>query len=63
MRKYLNRSNKATIAGYITAVFNALVVLDLDVLNYSMPSTYVKLFGAIVLPIIAGHATEVKKVN
>lgn len=61
MKTYLNRSNKATIAGYITAIFNALVVLDLDVLNYNLPSTYVKLFGSIVMPIVAGHITEIKK--
>jgi hypothetical protein len=59
-RRWFSRSNKATIAGYITAIFNALVAMDIDTLNWNLPSTYVKLFGIIVLPIVGGHMTEVK---
>lgn len=63
MKKILSNSNKATIAGYITAIFNALVVLDIDNMDYTKPSTWLKLFGALVLPIVGGHMTEIKKNN
>lgn len=61
MTKFLNKNNIATIAGYLSAVFNALAVIDIDALDYKMPSTYLKLFGAVVMPIIVGHVTEFKK--
>lgn len=61
--KFLNKSSKSTIAGYIVAVFNAVVILDVDNLDFILPSTYFKLFGAIVLPIIGGHATQIKSTN
>lgn len=60
MLKRLNKNNLATIGGYASAIFNALAVIDIDSLDYTLPSTYLKLFGAIVMPIIAGHATEFK---
>jgi hypothetical protein len=60
MSKFLSKNNKATIAGYATAIFNAIMVLDVDTLNWHLPSTYLKLFGAIVLPIIGGHMTQLK---
>ncbi len=56
----LTKSNKATIAGYLMAIYGATMVLDLDTLDYSLPSTYVKLFGAIIMPILAGHSTQLK---
>jgi len=55
------KSTLATIGGYITAIYNALFVLDIDNLDYHLPSTYLKLFGAVVLPILAGHATQLKE--
>jgi len=58
--KTLNGNIKATIVGYLTAVINSLVVLDLDNMDYSLPSNWVKLFVAIVMPIFAGHITEIK---
>lgn len=57
------KSTIATIGGYVTAIFNALVVLDIDTLDYHLPSTYLKLFGAVVLPILAGHATQLKGIT
>jgi len=63
MKKFLNKSNKSTIAGYITAVFNAIIMIDVDNLDFTLPSTYLKLFGAIVMPIIGGHMTELKDNN
>lgn len=61
MTKLLNdNSLKSTIAGYIIAIFNSLVVLDIDNLDYSLPSTYLKLIGALVLPIVGGHMTQLK---
>jgi hypothetical protein len=61
MTKFLNKNRVATIAGYMSALFNALILLDIDLLDYSLPSTYLKIFGAIVAPIVAGHYTEFKK--
>lgn len=63
MRKFLNKNTKATIAGYVLALYNSLLVLDIDKLDFSLPSTYLKVFGAIVLPIIGGHMTEIKNTN
>lgn len=60
LKKFWNKSSKATLAGYATAIFNALVALDIDTLNWELPSTYVKLFGIIVLPILGGHMSEIK---
>lgn len=57
----ITRNLKATLAGYITAMFNALIVIEIDHLDYTLPSTYLKLFGAIVMPIIGGHISEIKK--
>ncbi len=57
----LNRSNKSTIAGYFIAIYNALIMFDVDTLDYTLPSTWLKLIGAIALPIAMGHTTEVKK--
>lgn len=54
------KSNIATIGGYFTAIYNALFVLDIDNMDYHLPSTYLKLIGAIVLPIVSGHATQIK---
>lgn len=48
----------ATIGGYLTAIYNALYVIDIDNLDYHLPSTYLKLIGAILLPIVSGHATQ-----
>lgn len=53
-------SSFATIGGYLMAIYNAVLILDIDNLDYHLPSTYFKLFGAIVLPIFAGHATQFK---
>ena len=63
MKKLLSRNSKATLAGYITAMFNAIVMIDVDNLDFTLPSTYLKLFGAIVMPIIGGHMTEIKDPN
>ncbi len=56
----LSKSSLATIGGYLTAIYNSLFVLDIDNLNYHLPSTYLKLVGAILFPIVAGHATQLK---
>lgn len=63
MKKFLNKSTRSTIAGYVVAVFNAIIILDVDNLDYNLPSTWLKLFGAIVLPIIGGHVTQMKDGN
>ena len=63
MKQFLNKNNKATIAGYITAIFNATMVIDIDHLDFTLPSTYLKLFGAIVMPIVGGHMTQMKDTN
>lgn len=63
MKKFFNNSSKSTIAGYIVAMFNGLIVLEVDHLDYTLPSTWLKLFGAIVLPIVGGHMTEIKHKN
>jgi len=60
MKPLLSKNSKATIAGYLTAVYNAIMVIDIDNLNFNLPSTYFKLFGAIIMPIVAGHITETK---
>lgn len=60
MKKIFSKDNLATLGGYITAIFNAVIMLDVDNLNYTLPSTWLKLFGAIVMPIIGGHVTELK---
>ncbi len=60
MKNFFNKNNKATIAGYATAIFNALIVLEIDHLDYTLPSTYLKLFGSIILPILGGHMSEIK---
>lgn len=60
LNKFLTQSNKATIGGYIIAIYNATMAIDVDNLNFSLPSTYLKLFGAVVMPILLGHSTEVK---
>lgn len=57
---WLNKSSKSTIAGYIVAVYNASIMLDVDNLDWTLVSTYLKIFGAVVLPIIGGHSTEMK---
>ena len=57
------KSSIATLGGYFTAIYNALFVLDIDNLDYHLPSTYLKIIGAIVLPIISGHATQLKDSN
>lgn len=57
---WLNKNRKSTIAGYIVAVYNASIMLDVDNLDWHLPSTYFKIFGAVVLPIIGGHVTEIK---
>lgn len=54
----LSKSKIATIGGYLTAIYNALFVLDIDNLDYHLPSTYLKLVGAILLPIVSGHSTQ-----
>lgn len=56
----MNKSLNSTLAGYIVAAYNALAVIDIDNLDYHLPSTYFKLFGAIVLPIVGGHITKIK---
>jgi len=61
MKKFFNRSSKSTIAGYIVAIYNAIIMIDVDNLDFTLPSTYLKLFGAIVLPIVGGHMTEIKQ--
>jgi len=63
MKKFLNKSSRSTIAGYVVAIFNAVIMLDVDNLDYTLPSTWLKLFGAIVLPIIGGHVTQMKDKN
>lgn len=60
MKNFLNKSNKATIAGYVLAIYNGLIVLEIDHLDYTLPSTWLKLFGAIGLPILGGHMTQLK---
>lgn len=63
MKKFLNKSSRSTIAGYIVAIFNGIIILDVDNLDYTLPSTWLKLFGAIVLPIVGGHVTQMKDNN
>lgn len=63
MKKIFNKNNIATLGGYITAVYNAILVIDIDNLNFSLPSTYIKLFGAIVMPIVGGHVTQMRNSN
>lgn len=58
MKNIFNKNNLATIGGYMSAIYNSLLVIDIDNLNFSLPSTYLKLFGGVVMPIIAGHATQ-----
>jgi hypothetical protein len=59
MKNIFNKNNIATIGGYMSAIYNAILVIDIDNLDYSLPSTYLKLFGAILMPIIGGHATQI----
>lgn len=60
MKKWFNKSSKSTIAGYIVALYNSLIMLNIDNLDFTLVSTYLKLFGAIALPILGGHLTEMK---
>ena len=55
-----NRSGIATVLGLLTSLYSSLVLVDLDTLNYSLPSTYMKLLG-LILPAIGGFVSEVKK--
>lgn len=63
MARGLNKCNIATMGGYVTAIFNALVVLDMDHMDWHLPSSYLKIFGAMVLPIFGGHITQMKSPN
>lgn len=60
MKKFLNKDNMATISGYTIAILNSIIVLDIDKMVYTLPSTWLKLIVAIVMPIVGGHITEVK---
>lgn len=55
-----NKNTKSTLAGYLVAVYNASIMLDVDNLDWTLVSTYLKIFGAVILPIIGGHTTEIK---
>lgn len=59
--KILTQNGKATVGGYVIAMYNALITIDVDNLDFGLFSTYLKLFGAIVMPILLGHATEAKE--
>lgn len=63
MNKIFNKSNKATIAGYIAAIFNAAILIEWDSLNWSLTSTYVKVIIGLLGPIFMGHATQIKSTN
>lgn len=60
MTKWLNKNRKATILGYFAAIFNAAMVIDWDNLDWSLVSTWVKVLGALLGPILMGHTSELK---
>lgn len=63
MSKFLNKSSKATISGYVAAIMNASLVIDWDHLDWSLVSTYVKVIVGLGLPIVSGHMTQLKTPN
>ena len=54
----LSKGKQATILGILTSIFTALTLVDLDKLDYTLPSTWVKLL-VIVLPAIGGSISSV----
>lgn len=57
-----SNDNLATILGLLTTLYSALILVDLDTLDYNLPSTYMKLIG-IILPTIGGYFSTVKSKN
>lgn len=55
----MNNNNKATLLGILTSVILAVSVLDWDSLDFTLPSTYIKIL-AIVLPAIGGSISTIK---
>lgn len=60
MFKSLNASSLATIFGIATSICTALAVVDLDKLDYSLPSTYFKLL-VLALPAVGGYMSTITK--
>lgn len=60
MFKKLNASALATIFGIATSICTALAVVDLDALDFSLPSTYFKLI-ILLLPAIGGYMSTITK--
>ncbi len=54
----MNNRKKATVLGILTSVATALTFIDIDKLDWSLPSTYLKLI-VIILPAIGGGASEI----
>lgn len=63
MNKILNKSNKATLIGYIAALFNAAILIEWDSLDWSLVSTYIKVIVGLLGPIFMGHSTQIKNTN
>lgn len=55
-----NRSLISTWAGILTSVVQALAVLDLDTMDYSLPSTWIKIV-LILLPAAGGYVSTIKQ--
>lgn len=53
------KSNQASLLGILTSIVIALQVVDVDKLNWHLPSTYI-LLGTILLPAIGGAASQIK---
>ena len=54
----ISKANQATLLGVLTSVATALTLVDLDKLDYSLPSTWVKLF-VVIMPAIGGSLSSI----
>ena len=54
----MTNRRKATVLGILTSIATALTFIDIDALNWHLPSTYLKLI-VIILPAIGGGASEI----